>query len=122
MTATIHRVTEKEARKVSEDARETKWEKPSFAKELYLGRFRPDLITPFPTASPEMAARGETYLGKLRGVLATIDGGVIERDARIPDEDIAALAAIGSFGLKIPLIYGGLELGNVYYNRALTLI
>ncbi|NLE98018.1 MAG: acyl-CoA dehydrogenase, partial [Propionibacterium sp.] len=42
--------------------------------------------------------------------------------ARIPDEDIAALAAIGSFGLKIPLIYGGLELGNVYYNRALTLI
>ena len=32
--------TEKEARDVAEDARETEWEHPSFAAELFLGRFR----------------------------------------------------------------------------------
>lgn len=116
------RVTEKEARRVSEAARETVWEKPSFAKELYLGRFRPDLITPFPRTSPDVAERGEAYLEKLRAVLAELDGNVIERDARIPDEYLTKLAAIGTFGIKIPRAYGGLELGNVYYNRALMLI
>lgn len=120
--ASAPRVTEKEARRVSEAARETAWEKPSFAKELYLGRFRPDLITPFPRTSPDVAERGESYLAKLRSVLAELDGTVIEREARIPDEYLAKLAAIGTFGIKIPRAYGGLELGNVYYNRALMLI
>lgn len=120
--ASTPRVTEKEARRVSEAARETAWEKPSFAKELYLGRFRPDLITPFPRTSPDVAERGEAYLAKLRSVLAELDGTVIEREARIPDEYLAKLAAIGTFGIKIPRAYGGLELGNVYYNRALMLI
>lgn len=116
------RVSEKEARRVSEAARETAWEKPSFAKELYLGRFRPDLITPFPRTAPDVAERGEAYLAKLRAVLAELDGTLIEREARIPDEYLAKLAAIGTFGIKIPRAHGGLELGNVYYNRALMLI
>ncbi|HZK05677.1 MAG TPA: acyl-CoA dehydrogenase family protein [Actinomycetaceae bacterium] len=115
-------VTEKEARKVAEAARETGWTQPSFAKELYLGNFRPDLITPFPKTEADIAERGEAYLVKLRDILATIDGAAIEREARIPDEDIRKLAEIGSFGIKIPQEYGGLELGNVYYNRALMLI
>ena len=42
------RVTEVEARAVAEAARETDWAKPSFAKELYLGRLRLDLIHPHP--------------------------------------------------------------------------
>ncbi len=36
------KVTEREARQVAEDAREQDWRKPSFAKELFLGRFRLD--------------------------------------------------------------------------------
>lgn len=119
-TATV--VTEKDARKVAEAARETAWTRPSFAKELYLGHFRPDLIAPHPRTAPDIAARGESYLEALRGVLATVDGRAIDRDALIPDEVIAALAGIGTFGIKIPVEYGGLGLGNVYYNRALILI
>ncbi len=42
-------VTEREARQVAEAAREQDWRKPSFAKELFLGRFRPDLIHPTPS-------------------------------------------------------------------------
>ena len=36
------------AQEVAEQARQSDWSRPSFAKELYLGRFRPDLITPHP--------------------------------------------------------------------------
>ncbi|NUR68026.1 MAG: hypothetical protein HOQ47_19930, partial [Streptomyces sp.] len=46
-------VTEREARQVAEAAREQDWRKPSFAKELFLGRFRLDLIHPHPTPSTE---------------------------------------------------------------------
>nr|NLD40248.1 acyl-CoA dehydrogenase [Actinomycetales bacterium] len=115
-------VTEKVARKVAEEARETGWTKPSFAKELYLGRFRPDLITPFPRTDPNVAERGDAYLARLREVLTSVDGGQIEREAQIPDEVIQRLTEIGTFGIKIPQEYGGLELGNVYYNRSLLLI
>lgn len=116
------RVTEKDARKVAEAARETRWSRPSFAKELYLGRFRPDLITPHPRSGADMAARGEAYLERLRALLQAIDGRAIDREAAVPDAVIAGLAGIGTFGIKIPVEYGGLGLGNVYYNRALMLI
>lgn len=43
------KVTEREARQVAEAAREQDWRKPSFAKELFLGRFRLDLIHPTPS-------------------------------------------------------------------------
>ncbi|NKQ29296.1 hypothetical protein HF200_34610, partial [Streptomyces galbus] len=45
-------VSEREARQVAEAAREQEWRKPSFAKELFLGRFRLDLIHPHPTPPP----------------------------------------------------------------------
>ena len=45
-------VTEQEARKVAEAARETDWTQPSFGKELFLGNFRLDLIHPQPKIAP----------------------------------------------------------------------
>ncbi|MDT5186451.1 MAG: hypothetical protein QOI29_4609, partial [Mycobacterium sp.] len=39
MTVTEH-VSERQAREVAEQARETQWRQPSFAKELFLGRLR----------------------------------------------------------------------------------
>ncbi|KAE8763121.1 acyl-CoA dehydrogenase family protein [Georgenia thermotolerans] len=117
------RVSEREARRVAEAARQTEWELPSFAKELYLGRFRPDLIAPHPRTDPETAARGEAYLEHLAAYLSEhVDGRQIERDARIPDEVVAGLAELGTFGIKIPREYGGLGLGQVHYNRALMLL
>ncbi|TRW43987.1 acyl-CoA dehydrogenase family protein [Georgenia yuyongxinii] len=116
-------VTEKEARQVAEAARQTEWELPSFAKELYLGRFRPDLIAPHPRPEPEIEARGRDYLARLEAFLRDhVDGRQIERDARIPDDVVRGLAQIGTFGIKIPREYGGLGLGQVHYNRALMLI
>ena len=102
------RVSEREAREVAEEAREIGWSRPSFAEEPYLGRFDLDLIHPHPRPDADDEERGEAFLARLREVCAGIDGSRIEREARIPDEDIRALAEIGAFGMKIPTEYGGL--------------
>ncbi|WP_166356355.1 acyl-CoA dehydrogenase family protein [Phytoactinopolyspora limicola] len=115
-------VDERQAREVAEAARETEWRQPSFAKELYLGRLRLDLIHPHPTLSTEDTERATTFLQQLHAVCTTeIDAEIIEREARIPDESIKALARIGTFGVKIPQEYGGLGLTQVAYNHALML-
>lgn len=124
MTAPLDkpRVTEREARQVAEAAREQDWRKPSFAKELFLGRLRLDLIHPHPLPDAEDARRGEAFLAKLHTFCETrIDGALIEREARIPDETINGLKELGALGMKIDTKYGGLGLTQVYYNRALSL-
>ncbi|MER7681813.1 MULTISPECIES: acyl-CoA dehydrogenase family protein [unclassified Streptomyces] len=125
MSATPHRptVTEREARQVAEAAREQDWRKPSFAKELFLGRFRLDLIHPHPLPPDEAVQRGEEFLAKLRDFCETkIDSARIEREARIPDEVVDGLKELGALGMKIDTKYGGLGLTQVYYNKALALV
>ena len=115
-------VTEREAREVAEAAREQDWRKPSFAKELFLGRFRLDLIHPHPMPPDEDAQRGEDFLAKLRDFCETrVDGALIEREARSPDDVVDGLKELGAFGMKIDTKYGGLGLTQVYYNKALAL-
>ena len=115
-------VDEREARRVAEEAREAEWRRPSFGKELFLGRFRLDLIHPHPRADVDVVRHGESFLGRLRDFLDTrVDGALIEREARIPDEVIKGLKELGALGMKIEERYGGLGLSQVYYNRALML-
>src|ERR1700759_1048634 len=115
-------VSEEQARAVAEESRESGWDKPSLAKELFLGRFPLDLIHPFPRPSDQEAARTEKFLAQLREFLDSVDGSVIERDAQIPDEYVKGLAELGCFGMKIPAEYGGLDMSQVAYNRALMLV
>ncbi|MFI9205891.1 acyl-CoA dehydrogenase family protein [Streptomyces sp. NPDC053048] len=124
MTApSVRPVSEREARQVAEAARQQDWHKPSFAKELFLGRFRLDLLHPHPTPAPDDVRRGEEFLAKLRDFCETrIDSARIEREARIPDETVNGLKELGAFGMKIDIKYGGLGLTQVYYNKALSLI
>src|SRR5215471_14862911 len=118
----VRDVGEREARQVAEEAREAGWQKPSFGKQLYLGDFQLGLIHPHPRSSEEATRRGEEFCARLREFCETsVDGAVIERDARIPDEVIKGLAATGAFGMKIAPEYGGLGLSNLYYNRALII-
>ncbi|MEU5899159.1 MULTISPECIES: acyl-CoA dehydrogenase family protein [Streptomyces] len=116
-------VSEREARQVAEAAREQDWRKPSFAKELFLGRFRLDLVHPHPMPPDEDAQRGEEFLAKLRDFCETkIDSARIEREAKIPDEVLNGLKELGALGMKIDTKYGGLGLTQVYYNKALALV
>jgi alkylation response protein AidB-like acyl-CoA dehydrogenase len=115
-------VDERRARAVAEQARESGWRRPSFARELYLGRLRLDLIHPLTKPDEEARLRGEDFLDDLRVFCEGIDSQRVEREERIPDEVVAGLRELGALGMKIPVEYGGLGLSQVHYNRALALV
>jgi alkylation response protein AidB-like acyl-CoA dehydrogenase len=113
----------KEARAISEAAREKDWKLPSFGKGIYLGHFQPELISPQPDLPLDAVEKGERFLAVLRAFLEDhVDPQAIESDGRIPDEVIDGFKAIGALGMKVPEEYGGLGLSQVYYNRAMMLI
>ncbi|WP_137723022.1 acyl-CoA dehydrogenase family protein [Prescottella subtropica] len=115
-------VTEEQARAVAEEARESGWDRPSFAKELFLGRFPLELVHPFPRPDADETARTDAFVAELDRFCRGLDGAVIERDARIPDDYVTGLTELGCFGLKVPTEYGGLGLSQVAYNRALAVV
>jgi len=120
-TAQPH-VSEAQARKVAEEARETGWALPSFGKQLFLGDFQLGLIHPHPVPDDEASKRGEEFCQRMREFCENhVDAAVIERDGRLPDEVIKGLAAIGAFGMKISPAYGGIGLSHLYYGRALMI-
>lgn len=115
-------VTEQQSRDLAEKSRQTEWDKPSFGKELFLGRFRLDLIQPHPMPSDHDKATGEAFLTKLEAFLREeVDPAEIERDAKIPERVVKGLCDLGALGMNIPTEYGGLGLSHLYYGRALAL-
>jgi len=111
-----------EARAISEAAREKDWKLPSFGKSLYLGDFRPELISPQPALAADDVEKGERFLAALGAFLqAEVDPQAIEREGRISDEVIQGFKDLGALGMKVPAQYGGLGLSQVYYNRAMML-
>jgi len=113
----------RQALEVAEAAREQSWDHPSFVGELFLGRFRDDLILPYPLQGDEDRATGDEYISRMREVLKDrIDADKIDADGEIPDEAIEALAELGAFGIKIPKEYGGVGLSQMNYSRAMMLV
>jgi alkylation response protein AidB-like acyl-CoA dehydrogenase len=111
------------ARELGEQAREREWTRPSFAKQLFLGDLRLDLVHPAPTIPEEAAERGEEFVRALRRFLdGHVDPALIERTAQVPDEVVKGLAGLGAFGITIGQEYGGLGLPYLYYCRALILV
>lgn len=114
---------EKASLEFAEGQRETEWKYPSFALELFHGRFDTKLIHPFPEQSPEDKQKGDAYLEKLEAYLKeNLDPNQVDRDCVIPDKVLKGLADLKAFAMKIPEEYGGLGLSQVNYNRAIHLI
>ena len=114
--------SETEARDVAESARESEWSGPSFVRELFLGRFRLDLIHPHPVEDPEEEARARPFLEKLRAFLQRVDSDMIDRTGDIPEEYVQELRVMGAFGIKIPTEYGGLGLSYTSYVKAMAMV
>ena len=115
--------SEAEARDVAETAREASWEKPSFTKELFLGRLRMDLIDPFPDEPAESRRECDAYLEKVaRFLREKVDAERIDREGEMPDEVVAGLAELGAFGITIPKEYGGLGMTKSSYNRIIEMV
>ena len=115
-------LSEAEARKVAEEARETEWRSASFLKELFLGNFRLDLVHPFP-AEPVDRPEFRAFYGRMEKFLAEeVDSDAIDREGKIPKRVIDGLAKMGAFGMKIPKEYGGLGFSQSEYAKVIELI
>jgi alkylation response protein AidB-like acyl-CoA dehydrogenase len=119
--STAH-ASEREARDVAEAARESEWSGPSFVREMFLGRFRLDLIHPHPPDDPEEAKRAQPFMDALREFLGRVDSDMIDRTGEIPEEYVQELREMGAFGIKIPKEYGGLGLSYSSYVKAIALV
>jgi alkylation response protein AidB-like acyl-CoA dehydrogenase len=114
--------SEREARDVAEAARESEWSGPSFVREMFLGRFRLDLIHPHPPDDSEEAARARPFLDALREFLGRVDSDMIDRTGEIPEDYVQELRDMGAFGIKIPKEYGGLGLSYSSYVKAMAMV
>ena len=114
--------TEAEARDVAEAARETEWVHPSFVRELFLGRFRSDLIHPHPLEDPVEIERARPFMEKLRAFLESYDADEVDRTGYIKEEDVQRLRDIGGLGIKVPAEYGGLGLSQMSYVKAIAMV
>ncbi len=114
--------SEQEARDVAEDARESAWEHPSFVKELFLGRFRFDLVHPHPPEDAAAMAAAQPFLDRLTEFLDRYDADLVDRTGDIPEAYVQELREMGAFGIKIPREYGGLGLSQMAYVKAMELV
>jgi alkylation response protein AidB-like acyl-CoA dehydrogenase len=109
-----------ESKQIAEASRQADWKLPSFGREMFLGHFRLDLIHPQPPLDKTVVEEGEALLERVKTfMLENIDPLQVERDGKLPDEVIKAVKASGLLGMKIPKEYGGMGLGQYYYNKVL---
>src|SRR2546427_5173667 len=107
-TAPEGKVSAAEAREVAEAAREQEWIAPSFVRDLFLGKFRLDLIHPYPEQDPEEVRRARPFLDQLERLLREqVDSDRIDPEGGVPQNVIQGLRDLGAVGIKNPRGYGG---------------
>ena len=91
-----------------------------FAKALFYGKFRGDLLFPYPTLPAEQQAAAMEMAAKVKAYAdAHIDPARIDRESRIPDSVIQGLAELGVYRLTIPTEYGGLGFNQQMYLKTM---
>jgi len=94
-----------------------------FMKNAFWGRFREDVLFPYPREGDEERARCDELLEELEAYLENEHPRVeIDEEQYIPDWVIERLFDMGVMGMIIPEEYGGLGLGVTSYNRVLEMI
>lgn len=112
-----------EAMELAEQAREEAWEFPSFTAEMFRGKFRWDLVHPYPAQDPEDKKIGDALQAEIKPVLEQyIDPIAIDSTGEYPKEALKAMAEKGLFGMKIGKEYNGLGLTVTNYSRMLSYI
>jgi alkylation response protein AidB-like acyl-CoA dehydrogenase len=112
---------ERKALQLAESSREKRWRRPSFLRDVFLGRFRPELLDleQEPPERPEF----RDFLDRLaRFLREEVDSAQIDATGEYPPAVIRGLAELGAFGMKIPEEYGGLGLNQWEYGRVMALL
>jgi len=113
---------ELKSRDLAEASREKVWNGDSFIKELFLGRFRPDLMDPFPVGEPTRPEFLEWFETLKTFLKEKVDPVEIDRTGEYPEEVVQGLRELGAFGIKIPKEYGGLGLTHPEYTRVMQFL
>jgi alkylation response protein AidB-like acyl-CoA dehydrogenase len=123
--SSLKKVSERD-RKMIEDIEVMLGPEPSemgFVKNLFWGRFRSELVFPYPHVSHDERVKCDTLLERLESYLRDEHPAVqIDQEEFIPDWVIERLFGLGVMGMTIPEEYGGLGLGVSSYNRVLERI
>ena len=91
-----------------------------FVKNLFWGRFREDLVFPYPRESKAERDRCDALLAALEDYLKNEHPAVlIDQEEYIPEWALDRLFELGVMGMTVPEAYGGLGLGVTSYNRVL---
>ena len=94
-----------------------------FAKNLFYGRLRGDLLFPYPALSPEQQHQADEAAAKVRKFAdESIDHMKIDREARIPDDVVKGLGDLGVLGMTIPKEYGGLGFNQQQYLKTMEIL
>jgi len=113
---------QKAALEMAEAARDER-HNAGLAAGLFFGEADFARHVPFPNQSDVDKDQGDAFLTRLKAVLDThADPDAIDRTGEIPDVLLSELAAIGAFGIKIPIKYGGLGLSQTNYSRGAMLL
>ncbi len=98
-------------------------EKLGFAKSIFFGRVRGDLLFPYPTLSPaQQAAADEAYARVKQFADSSIDAAKIDRESLIPDSVIRGLGELGVLGMTVPTEFGGRGFNQQQYIRIMELL
>lgn len=111
-----------EQKKMAEELLFGEKKKPSFAKQLYFGKFDPSIF-PYPVPNKEEKEHADAYIKKLQAFAEkNIDPVAIDKNGEIPRSVIDGLGELGLLSLTIPKEYGGLGLSQYAYCRAMETI
>ena len=111
------------AMEVAESARDQASGKDSFAGQLFLGRFNPEQLSPFPQQSDEDRAIGDDLVQKVSAFLSEhLDAEEADATRTIPQHVLDGLTELGVFKMKVPKEYDGLGFSQVNYNRVIMAI
>ena len=114
-------VTEEQSREVAEKSRQ-KTSGDSFLREVFLGNFHMDWVTPYPDPELDDEEFVEFY-SKLEHLMEEeVDPNQIDKSGQYPPQLVQQLMDLGAFGMKIPKKYDGLGFGQPEYSKALELV
>ncbi len=94
-----------------------------FAKALFYGKFKGDLLFPFPTLSADELRAAEKAASDVKEFCDKhIDHMQIDLDSRIPDSVIDGLAKIDVYKMTIPKEFGGLGFNQQQYLKQMEIL
>ena len=94
-----------------------------FAKALFFGKVRGDLLFPYPALTPALQQQADEAAAKVRQFARDhIDHMRIDREANIPDSVVRGLADLGVLGMTAPPHTGGLGFNQQQYLKIMEII